>query len=174
MDEGRLYYQKEFDIEEEMNVKDCMDIINNSFISNLKNLIDDLKNDVKPFEQIKTGVTYSCLRLPVDGLINWNLNNTQIHNFIRSQSYPYPGAYSFLDGNKIIFQKSRVLDEICHGSSGQIFKITNEGLFIVCSNNSLLLIEKIIVNDIVVNPHKYIKSIKLRFSNFNIDELKNN
>jgi methionyl-tRNA formyltransferase len=171
MDEGRLYSQKEFKLESEMSVKNCMDIIEESFISELGNLVGDLKNKVKPTEQVKYGVSFCSQRLPIDGFINWNQENFQIHNFIRSQSHPYPGSYSFLNGKKIIFQKSRLINDRCFGTPGQIFKIEDEGIFIVCSNNSILLVEEIIVNGEIINPNKHIKSVKSRFSKYNVEEV---
>lgn len=171
MDEGRLYSQKEFKLESEMNIKDCMDTIEESFISELGNLINDLKKNIIPSKQVKSGLSYCSQRFPGDGFINWNQENLKIHNFIRSQSKPYPGSYSFLNGEKIIFQKSRIINDKCYGNPGQIFKINNEGVFVVCSKNSVLLIEEIIVDGEVVNPNKHIRSIKSRFSKYNVEEI---
>jgi methionyl-tRNA formyltransferase len=172
VDEGRIYSQKEFVLESDMDVKTCMYTIQSSFISNLKNIVMDLINDVKPKTQVKKGITYCSQRLPIDGLIDWNQSNIEIHNFIRSQSYPYPGSYSFLNGKKIIFQKSKLVDSVCYGKPGQIYQILKNGITVVCSNNSLILIKEIIFKGDFINPNKKIKSVKSRFSNYNIEELK--
>jgi methionyl-tRNA formyltransferase len=37
-------------------------------------------------------------RTPSDGLIDFSQNETAIHNFVRSQVSPYPGAFTYLNG----------------------------------------------------------------------------
>ena len=34
-------------------------------------------------------------RIPEDGGIDWNRKSFEIYNFIRGQTHPYPGAFSF-------------------------------------------------------------------------------
>ena len=58
-------------------------------------------------------------RTPEDGRINWNWQKERIRNWVRAQSYPYPGAFSFFNNNKII------IDEIKFSSHGFNFKDEN-------------------------------------------------
>ena len=41
-------------------------------------------------------------RKPADGLIDWTRSAVQIYNLIRGVTHPYPGAFTFLNGKKII------------------------------------------------------------------------
>ncbi len=41
-------------------------------------------------------------RKPADGLIDWTKSAVQIYNLIRGVTHPYPGAFSFLEGKKVI------------------------------------------------------------------------
>ena len=41
-------------------------------------------------------------RKPADGRIDWNKSAVQIYNLIRGVTHPYPGAFTFLNGNKVI------------------------------------------------------------------------
>ena len=45
---------------------------------------------------------YCSGRKPADGLIDWTKSAVQIYNLIRGVTHPYPGAFSFLDGKKVI------------------------------------------------------------------------
>ena len=63
--------------------------------------------------------TYFGKRTPEDGRINWNWQKERIRNWVRAQSYPYPGAFSFFNNNKII------IDEIKFSSHGFNFKDEN-------------------------------------------------
>lgn len=50
-------------------------------------------------------------RRPKDGLINWEQSSLEIHNLIRAVSHPYPGAFTFINGKKIILWYSEILGE---------------------------------------------------------------
>lgn len=41
-------------------------------------------------------------RRPADGLIDWTKSATRIYNLIRGVTHPYPGAFTYLDGKKVI------------------------------------------------------------------------
>lgn len=41
-------------------------------------------------------------RKPADGLIDWNRSALEIYNLIRGVTHPYPGAFTFLGGIKVL------------------------------------------------------------------------
>ncbi|AJE04090.1 formyltransferase [Geobacter pickeringii] len=41
-------------------------------------------------------------RRPADGLIDWTKSAVQVYNLIRGVTHPYPGAFTYLDGKKVI------------------------------------------------------------------------
>ncbi len=47
--------------------------------------------------------SYFCGRKPEDGRIIWSAPAEEIYNLIRGVTKPYPGAFGFLSGKKIIF-----------------------------------------------------------------------
>jgi methionyl-tRNA formyltransferase len=40
-------------------------------------------------------------RCPEHGLIDWNQSAQEIYNWIRGQTRPYPGAFSYINGRKV-------------------------------------------------------------------------
>ena len=72
-------------------------------------------------------------RTPEDGKINWNWDPLRIYNFIRAQTNPYPGAFSFLRGEKVIVWEAKLFDYLPkvhnrHGNApGQIIDIVDQG-----------------------------------------------
>ncbi|KKL85181.1 hypothetical protein LCGC14_1957280, partial [marine sediment metagenome] len=52
--------------------------------------------------------TYTCKRTPEDGLIDWRQSSMQIYNLIRGLSYPYPNAFTYLNGKKIYIGKAKL------------------------------------------------------------------
>ncbi len=51
--------------------------------------------------------TFTCKRLPQDNRIDWTAPTSQVYNLIRAVSAPYPGAYTYLDGRKLIVWEAR-------------------------------------------------------------------
>lgn len=49
--------------------------------------------------------TYFGKRTPDDGEIDWSWQKERIKNWVRAQAYPYPGAFSMLNNEKIIIDK---------------------------------------------------------------------
>ncbi len=45
-------------------------------------------------------------RKPADGLIDWNKKAVEIYNLVRGVTHPYPGAFTFLNGNKMVVWKA--------------------------------------------------------------------
>ena len=51
--------------------------------------------------------TYYPRRRPEEGRIDWNQPVEAIYRFIRAVSHPYPGAFSYYDGAKILIWRAR-------------------------------------------------------------------
>lgn len=63
------------------------------------------KEKVVGIKQDESKATYFGKRTPDDGLINWSWQKERIYNWVRAQAHPYPGAFSFLRGGKIIIDQ---------------------------------------------------------------------
>lgn len=70
-------------------------------------------------------------RNPADGKIESNLSSKEIYNFIRAQTYPYPGAFFFFNNKKIIAWKSKILQKKIEGS----IKLIKNNFYIGCNDN---------------------------------------
>jgi methionyl-tRNA formyltransferase len=62
-------------------------------------------------KQDESLATYTCSRVPADGLIDWSLPTLEIYNLIRGLTYPYPGAFTFLNRNKLYVWESRPVSD---------------------------------------------------------------
>lgn len=63
---------------------------------------------VKGKKQNEKKTTYFGRRKLEDGLINWNLSVKEIYNLIRAVTYPYPGAFTYLNGKKFIIWRAKI------------------------------------------------------------------
>ncbi len=72
----------------------------------VEKVLNSLKNGTISFyEQEENNATYFGKRTPDDGLINWDWQKERIFNWVRAQAHPYPGAFTFYRGQKIIIDK---------------------------------------------------------------------
>ena len=114
-----------------------------------------LSNNFKHIPQ--TGEpSYYEKRTPDDGLIDWSKSVHEIYNFVRALTRPYPGAFTFLNGQRLNIWKSQPFDpKIKYESkNGQIVEKFSTGDFVVNCKDGLLLITdyegKINVGDTLV------------------------
>lgn len=88
--------------------------------------------------------TYYPKRTPEDGKINWSLMTVdEIYNLIRAVTYPYPGAFTFLNNNKIMIWQAQLFDrsiKYYYKKYGEVIEVFNNGDFVVNCLDGLLLI----------------------------------
>lgn len=86
-----------------------------------------------------TQATYAALRKPTDGRIDWNLDSTRIHNFIRAQTHPYPGAFCLMpSGETLRIWKAKVFPHMYYGSPGQVVMVREDPVVVSCGNDSAI------------------------------------
>lgn len=85
--------------------------------------------------------TYFGKRSPEDGQINWDWSRERIRNWIRAQARPYPGAFTFYKGIKLIVHKATHSDWGFHqkDSNGTILNVFEDGIIVKTSTGALLL-----------------------------------
>lgn len=135
----------------------------------LFNLINDI--DIEVNVQDESKATYCAQRLPIDGLIDWAKPAEYIFNFIRAQSSPYPGAYTYFNNKKLIIWSADLYNINYLGTPGQVVKVLPEGLLVLCGDNHTLLIKRVNYNLIDIEANRLIKSIHTRFTSNTLYDL---
>lgn len=64
--------------------------------------INILTGKIYPVEQKPGKISYGSMRTAEDGVIDWSRTADEIYNFIRAQSRPYPGAFTYYKKEKNI------------------------------------------------------------------------
>lgn len=54
--------------------------------------------------------TYFPKRTPDDGVVHWDQPVEEVHDFIRAITYPYPGAFGFVDSHKVFIWEGHPFD----------------------------------------------------------------
>ncbi len=92
-----------------------------------------------PVQQDNSRATLAPLLQKKDGLIDWRLPVQDIHNRVRGLN-PWPGAYTFLNGNVVRIIKTEILQG--SGEPGRVYK-GNEGTLQVGAGNGILRVLEI-------------------------------
>jgi methionyl-tRNA formyltransferase len=112
--------------------------------------------------QKENKISYCSIRKPEDGLINWSWKNTDIHNFIRAQSDPYPGAFTYINGEKYFLSDSTVIKYPYYGPSGVIAEKNSKYIIVCCGENALKIknIKKYTSNENIINKMRFGKKFE--------------
>lgn len=105
-------------------------------------------------------------RLPEDSQINWSEPVENISRLIRASSHPYKGAFSFLNGEKIVIWKARpvIPEDKFLAIPGHVVALNkSSNTIMVACVNGLLEVQEIEKDGEVMAPTTFIKSIRVRF-----------
>ena len=166
MDEGDIWAQERVPIERDDYIGDVLAKLEDKAVGVLDRIyLKILSGDIKPSPQNHAEATYCAMRNPDDGLIDWNWPASRVYDFIRAQSTPYPGAFTYTDSGKVIIWRARPLDSTYYGTPGQVARISDEGALVICGDSRPILLEVAEYEGQKLAASKIIKSIKTRFKN---------
>ena len=165
IDTGDVWYQDIVEIETDDYIADVLDKIDKKVgLFFEKHYLKLLSGELKPHKQVVEGISYGARRTEEDGCIVWSKDNSEIYNFIKAQSKPYPGAFTTYKGKKItIWRADKFLYPI-QGTPGQVGLIDKENneVIVVCGNNTGIIIKKIEIEGKEMMVTDYIKSLSDR------------
>ncbi|MEW6542404.1 MAG: methionyl-tRNA formyltransferase [Nitrospirota bacterium] len=111
VDTGDVIAQQAIEIEAHDTIKTLYEKATRASLEVLRRQIPLLREGTAPrVPQDHEAATQFPQRRPEDGLIDWSKSPDEIRNFIRAQTKPYPGAYTLINGKKIIIWDADVLD----------------------------------------------------------------
>jgi len=124
-----------------------------------------LNGGISPLEQKHELATYCAQRFPNDGNINWHKPAQEVYNFIRAQSDPYPGAFTYFEGQMLKIWHAKTFEKIYYGTPGQVARIINGCVYVICGDHRAIILEDIELGGNRGKANDFIKSIKDRMSN---------
>lgn len=103
VDAGDIIAQHVITIEESDTIKELLDKAQDASVKILLESLPKIESgSAERKQQEHTNATIFPQRTPDDGLIDWSWDITRIRNFIRAQTKPYPGAFTIINGKKVI------------------------------------------------------------------------
>jgi methionyl-tRNA formyltransferase len=86
--------------------------------------------------------TYAPRLTKEEGLIDWTLPASYIHNRVRGL-YPWPHAYTYLDGHRVILLTTHVEDEPTSEPPGTIVAVTRDVIHVATGHEWRLAIDRL-------------------------------
>jgi methionyl-tRNA formyltransferase len=77
-------------------------------------------------------------RMPADGIIDWETRAPYLYDWVRAQTRPYPGAFTFLGEEKVVIWRARPVDWDGEAAAGTV---VDDGPVVACGEGALLLEE---------------------------------
>ena len=81
-------------------------------------------------------------RTPADGIIDWDTRASRLDDWVRAQTHPYPGAFTFRGNERVVVWRASTIDAGGrHGPAGTVVELRDEGPVVACGEGALLLEE---------------------------------
>ena len=110
----------------------------------LVDVVSKCENNTLQFKkQNEKFATYFGQRTPSDGKIEWGWQKERIKNWVRAQSNPYPGAFTFFENNKIIIDEVKFSEIGYYNEIDNGVVLANEPYIIVKTPNGPLELTKL-------------------------------
>jgi len=135
-DTGDIVAQRTIPILEEDDCNTIYQKVGQSEVEMLEEVLPLIERGILPrIKQDDSLATVMPKRRPEDGLIDWNRSARELYNWVRALTDPYPGAFTFVNQEKVWIWKAQIENEpMIHGSAkaGEV-RINREGWLVVAS-----------------------------------------
>jgi len=112
MDAGDIIDQVAVPIGPDDTIREVMDRVTEAYLYLLEKNLPLIKRGQAPRKpQEHPLATYTCKRMPQDNEIDWSATTDTIYNLIRAVTRPYPGAFTWYKGRKLIIWSTSPLRE---------------------------------------------------------------
>lgn len=142
-DDGDIIGQKEFYIDDR---DDISTLHSKSDIASAELLLENIDairdGTVKRIKQNASEVTFTSRRKPEDGVIDWNKTSREIYNWIRAQTHPFPGAFTFWKGKKLYIWQSEIQSNQSGVKPGVVFRVESKKGILVGTKDGLILVKR--------------------------------
>ncbi len=157
-DEGDIVLQKEVPILDSYTGQDLLNVFNALYPKMVEEIIQKVKtNTVELVKQNNINATFFEKRTADDGKINFDWQKERIYNWVRAQARPYPGAFCFVNNQKVVIHKVSYSNFGFKQSmpNGLVVEIESDAVFVKTQNGVLKILDmetntKIKIGDILL------------------------
>jgi methionyl-tRNA formyltransferase len=153
-DSGPLFVQEPFTIGETTTSSEAIVIVREAIARALDRWLPRmLDGEWNPEPQDESRASYLGKRSAEDGLIEWSHSATAIDRLVRTAGRPYPGAYTYVGGAKVLVWRTSIERNVpFRGVIGRILKIDDDGSLLVQTGDGLLWVHEIEIASAETRP----------------------
>lgn len=149
VDAGDILAQSSVPVEHRDDVATVFDALANEACSLLSSVREEFEaGNVEAKSQSLIDATYRPRRQPQDGLIDWNRDPENQYDWIRAQTEPYPGAYTFYSGEKLTVWDAETVNGARRSDTlGEVIDIVSGEGVDVRSGNGVIRLKRVKSSD---------------------------
>ena len=141
-DSGSIVGQVVVDIERDETAETLFERISAAHVQLIRELVPQLLSRTAPRSpQDPSRASSWPRRRPADGIIDWETRAPYLYDWVRAQTRPYPGAFTFLGDEKVVVWRARAVELEAAAPAGTIVASRPEGPVVACGEGALLLEE---------------------------------
>src|SRR5438094_8810231 len=80
-------------------------------------------------------------RAQADGIIDWDTRAPYLHDWVRAQTRPYPGAFTYLGEDRLVVWRARPVELDDGAPAGTVVAVDGEAAVVACGEGGLVLEE---------------------------------
>jgi len=144
LDNGQIIEQIKIPIHSSDTGANILEKFSEKYPTLVDSILEKINNGSLSFTpQDSIQASYFGKRTPEDGKINWQWSRERIYNWIRAQAKPYPGAFTFIEEQKIIIHRSEISDLGFRQeqNNGEVLSIEDENIFVKTNNGVIKVSE---------------------------------
>lgn len=164
MDEGLLVGQMSVALDRHETIADALDKANELTLVLAARYAQGVADGVvELYPQPDEEPSYCGLRRPEDGLIDWRASADRVHDFIRAQTHPYPGAYTQVDGGEQLrVWRSEPEPRRFYGVPGSVVEVSEAWVVVACGEGAVRLFVVGLDGAAEVPASQILRSLKTR------------
>ncbi len=143
VDAGPIYAQRSFPIGPRAEIGELVTAADQAILELVTDVLPKIADGtIEPVPQ--TGEpSYSLMRFPEDGIVDWRQPAVHLDRLVRSVSRPYPGAWATMGDDELVIWRAEPLHSpVVYGVAGQIARLPGEpDPCVVTGEGSLVLRE---------------------------------
>ena len=141
-DSGAIVGQREVEISSDETATTLFARVADAHVELVRELVPQLLTRAAPrIPQDPSRASSWPKRSPADGIIDWETRALYLHDWVRSQTRPYPGAFTFLGDERVIVWGARPVSLADEAPPGTIVDVLDDGPIVACGEGGLLLEE---------------------------------
>jgi methionyl-tRNA formyltransferase len=141
-DSGSIVGHVVVDVERDDTATTLFERIGDAHVALIRELVPQLLARSAPrIPQDPRRASHWPKRTPVDGIIDWETRAPYLYDWVRAQTRPYPGAFTFLESEKVVVWRARPVEFEAVVPAGTIVAERDDGPVVACGEGALVLEE---------------------------------